>query len=412
MSIHHLNVLVVEDDTFQRQMIINMLRLLGITSISEAGNGRQALEAIHGENSKPVNIAFCDLNMPEMDGMEFMRHLEERHNNVAIVILSAQDKKLLSAVGRMAKMYGIKLLGTVEKPIALAHLKELLSKYDACAINPYVPDITARHFTLDEVLQGVHANQIFPFFQPKMDVKTGRIIGAEALARWVHPEYGVVGPNDFIPILEEQKKIYDLTFQMLEKSALACHTFLEITPGLTISVNLSLALLDDPGLADKIAQLVKNAGTDPKHFVLEITESAAMTDVALALENLTRLCMYGFALSIDDYGTGYSSMQQLTRIPFSELKIDQSFVKDFTDNEALRIVVESSIDMAHKLRIKSTAEGVETIYEWNTLKSMGCDIAQGFFIAKPMDKIQFQQFLETHNPKPSVPSSAAAQMRA
>ncbi|WP_297463451.1 EAL domain-containing protein, partial [Ferrovum sp.] len=133
---------------------------------------------------------------------------------------------------------------------------------------------------------------------------------------------------------------------------------------------------------------------DTRYIVLEITESAAMTDAAHALENLARLCMKGFILSIDDYGTGYSSMQQLTRIPFGELKIDQSFVKDFSANQTLRIAVESSIDMAHKLKIKCVAEGVETQQDWDMLKNMGCDTAQGYFIAKPMDLAAFIEFCE------------------
>ncbi len=133
-------------------------------------------------------------------------------------------------------------------------------------------------------------------------------------------------------------------------------------------------------------------GGDPHHIVLETTESAAMTDVAPALENLARLRMHGFVLSIDDYGTGYASMQQITRIAFSELKIDQSFVKDFASNQALRVIVESSIEMAHKLRVKSVAEGVETQQDWDTLKGMGCDIAQGYFIASPMYLSAFVEF--------------------
>ena len=166
---------------------------------------------------------------------------------------------------------------------------------------------------------------------------------------------------------------------------------------LTVSVNLSLVSLGDTALADKITQVVQSTGLDSRYVILEITETAAMTDVAHALENLARLCMNGFGLSIDDYGTGYSSMQQLTRIPFSELKIDQSFVHDFADNEALRIVVESSINMAHKLKVKSVAEGVETQQEWDMLNCMGCDTAQGYFIAKPMDVKTLQEFMKSYN---------------
>uniref|UniRef100_UPI00261E902C EAL domain-containing protein n=1 Tax=Ferrovum sp. TaxID=2609467 RepID=UPI00261E902C len=175
-------------------------------------------------------------------------------------------------------------------------------------------------------------------------------------------------------------------------SVAACRTLQDKGHSLVISVNLSLTSLTDITLADRVTQLVLDAGVDPHAIVLEVTESAAMTDVAHALENLARLRMHGFGLSIDDFGTGYASMQQLMRIAFSELKIDQSFVKDIAHNEALRIVVESSISLARKLRVKSVAEGVETRQDWDTLKSLDCDIAQGYFIAKPMNLDAFMDY--------------------
>lgn len=408
MNVDHLHVLIIEDDDFQRQLVASMLRSLGATSISESGNGKEALDIIRGAGSRPVDVALCDLKMPGMDGMEFLRHLGQEGHKVAIVITSALDSKLLSSVGRMARMHGIKLLGTIEKPIMLERLREVLRMHNQAETKWQQPN-AAKCFTLDEILQGIRANQFEPFFQPKVDFKTGRLVGAEALARWIHPEHGVIGPGAFIPQLEQNGDIDDLTFLMLEKTASACRLFLKKGRPLTFSVNLSLVSLGNLELAEKITQVIRKAEIDAEYIVLEITESAAMTDIAHALENLARLCMNGFALSIDDYGTGYSSMQQLTRIAFSELKIDQSFVKDFADNAALRIVVESSIDMAHQLAIKSVAEGVETQQDWDTLKSMGCDTAQGYFIAKPMDITAFQDFIESYRYKPGAGSPPSRQ---
>lgn len=408
MKLSELNLLVVEDDDFQRKAIINMLRSLGVKLISSAGNGKEALEIIRGLNSNTVNVAICDLKMPEMDGMEFLRHLGHENHNIAIIISSALDGKLLASVAGMARMFGIKLLGAIEKPIMLTTLNELLLKYDNSE-HKQPQQNTGKSFTLEKILHGVNANQFEPFFQPKVDLKSGRLVGAEALARWVHPEHGVIGPYAFIPLLEQSGNIDGLTFLMLEKSAAACRSFHDRGHILTISVNLSLLSLDDPTLADKITQVVRKAGIEPQYIVLEITESSAMTDAANALENLARLCMNGFALSIDDYGTGYSSLQQLTRIAFSELKIDQSFVKSFADNKALRIVVESSIDMAHKLHVKSVAEGVETQQDWDALRSVGCDTVQGYFIAKPMNVTAFYHFMESYSYKATTLSPPSIQ---
>lgn len=391
MNITDMNVMILEDDAFQRDVLVGMLSSLGVASVFSAGNGKQALDIILGPNSASIDVVLCDLNMPEMDGMEFLRHLGAGCQNISVVLISALDSKLLASVGRMTQLYGIQLLGVIEKPVLPENLRgHLLKRRSTTRKATQAP---AKCFTLDEIQRAIDADQFEPFFQPKVDMKTGRLTGAEALARWIHPDHGVIAPYAFISVLEQTGNIDDLTFRMLRKSVAALRTFHERGYFLTVSVNLSLVSLDDTTLADKITQTVREQNVDPKFIVLEITESAAMTNVAPALENLARLCMNGFALSIDDYGTGSSNIQQLTRIPFSELKIDQSFVKDFLDHKPLRIVVESSIDMAHKLLVKSVAEGVETQRDWDGLKAVGCDTAQGYFIARPMDVMAFQKFV-------------------
>jgi EAL domain-containing protein (putative c-di-GMP-specific phosphodiesterase class I) len=392
MKASTLNFLVVEDDDFQRQTLAGMLRSLGASRILEAADGKQALEILRGPEVKPVDVVLCDLSMPEMDGMEFLRHLGGEHPDTSIIIVSALDGALITSVEKMTLAYGLRLLGAVEKPITLARLDGLISQHGTA--QPKAKRVTGGgpSFSLEDILQGVHGKQFEPYFQPKVEITTGRITGAEALARWIHPVHGVVAPYAFINPLEQAGKIDELTFIMLGKSATACSLLHEKGHAITVSVNLSLSSLADTTLADRITRMVRNAGIGPEQIVLEITESAAMTEVAPALENLARLRMHGFGLSIDDYGTGYSSMQQLTRIAFSELKIDQSFVKDFAAKQSLRIVVESSIEMAHKLGVKSVAEGVETQQDFDMLKNMGCDTAQGYFIAKPMNLDSFLGF--------------------
>ncbi len=399
MNASSLNVLIVEDDEFQRNIASRIFQSMGVASVSLAGNGKEALNIIH--DAQTIHVALCDLNMPEMDGMEFLRHLGEGGHKISVILTSALDGKLLSSVARMAKLYGIKLLGTVGKPMQLSSLEALLAKYDASS--PAEKNLEDRKFSLNEILQAVEHDQFEPFFQAKVDLKTGRLVGAEALARWIHPEHGVIGPNTFIPLLEEARNIDRLTFQILEKTATACRILHEQGRIFSISVNLSLTSLDDTSLADQITELVRKSGVEPQYLILEITESAAMTQVANALENLARLCMNGFSLSIDDYGTGSSNLQQLTRIPFSELKIDRSFVKDFTENAALMVVVKSSIDMAHKLNVKCVAEGVETRHDYEALKGAGCDMAQGYYISKPMDIQAFSEFAANY--RPELPST-------
>lgn len=396
MDGNKLSVLVVEDDNFQRQMIVRMLHSLNVQLVNDANNGKDALEIIRKQSENPIDIVICDLNMPEMDGLEFLRHLGVEHHNISIIIISSLGSKLVLSAGKMTKMYGVKLLGAIEKPIQPAQLRELFSKYVRSEKKWHAP-AESPSFTLNDITQGVRAKQFESFLQPKVDLQTNQVTGAEALARWIHPELGIIGPYAFIPLLEQNNQIDELTFLILEKAAAACRSLHDADCKIAVSVNLSLVSLSDITLADKIAKLVRTAGIDPQYITLEITETAAMTDAAHVLENLARLCMNGFILSIDDYGTGYSSLQQLTRIAFSELKIDQSFIQDSANNEATRIVVKSSIDMARELNVKSVAEGVETQEDWDMLKNMGCNMAQGYFIAKPMNLDSFAGYFAKNN---------------
>jgi EAL domain-containing protein (putative c-di-GMP-specific phosphodiesterase class I) len=181
---------------------------------------------------------------------------------------------------------------------------------------------------------------------------------------------------------------------MVARSARQIRLWAEGTPPLnvTISVNLSAKSLASPDVADQITRIVRDEGANPSNIVLEVTESAAVSNVGGTLETLARLRIRGFRLSIDDYGTGYSSMQQLARIAFTELKVDQSFVLSALDVGASRVILESSLDMARKLGVRSVAEGVETRGHWDLLLAPGCDIAQGYFIARPMDAAAFKQW--------------------
>lgn len=396
MNVNEINFLIVEDDDFQRHIMKNMLLQLGAKLIWDVNNGKFALDKMRNQQDGIIDLIICDLNMPEMDGLEFLRHLGKEHHNVSIILLSAFGNNLLASAGKIAKLHGIKLLGTIDKPIMSAQLENLISKYSPN--NKFLEPIKTQTFSIEEILNGIREKQFEPFFQPKVNFQTGQIIGAEALARWLHPKFGIIQPYSFISLLESSRNIDELTYLILEKSAEAFHTFKKMNDKFTLSVNLSSDSLDNTKFAESVTKIVRNAGLNTQNFILEITESVAMTDVANALENLARLCMYGFELSIDDYGTGFSSMQQLTRVSFSELKIDQSFVKDFTENRDLRIMVRSSIDMAHKLNIKCVAEGVETLEEWELLKSMNCDVAQGYFIARPLRFENFIDFFRLHLP--------------
>ena len=391
MAISELRFLVAEDHEFQRRIVVALLAQLGAQTIHEASDGRVAL-AIVQDPARPIDIVISDLEMPGMDGMEFIRHLGESGAKVSLVIASALERKLIASIATMTEAYGIKLLGIVEKPLTADKLLALLQRHDASAAPAARSAKASLSFTLDEIVEGLRNDEFEPFFQPKVDVATQKVKGAEALARWRHPQHGIVAPFAFIPLLEQHRLIDDLTAVMLRRSAAMCSRWRAGGMDMTVSVNLSLVSLSDVRLADRITKIVREQDLDPHHMVLEVTESAATTDLAKVLENLARLRVKGFGLSIDDYGTGYSSMQQLSRIAFTELKIDQAFVANATREESARVILGSSLDMARKLNISAVAEGVETRADWDLLVQLGCEQAQGYLIAKPMDVIAFQDW--------------------
>ncbi len=393
MSMHKLKFLVVEDHDFQRNVLGRLLQAMGAADVQFAADGHAAL-AVLQDAARPVDIVICDLRMPGMDGMEFIRHVAaDEGRQVSLILLSAVDKKLLASIATMTRAYGARLLGAAEKPLTAEKLLDLLRHYE-----PPEPGVQSLHpqqqrqqrFSLDEMAQGLARGEFEAFMQPKVELSSGQVRGAEALARWRHPEHGIVGPAAFVPAMEQGALIDELTWAMLAQSADWLVQWQAAGLELTVSVNLSLLSLDGTSLCDRVAELVQRHHADPAHVVLEITESAAATDTARALENLARLRMLGFGLSIDDYGTGYSSMQQLSRIAFTELKIDRAFVAESLSDEATRVILASSLDMARKLHIHAVAEGVESPADWALLRQLGCDMAQGYLIGRPMEAARFQ----------------------
>ena len=394
MTFPSLRFLVAEDHEFQRQVIVGMLKRLGVQAIHEAADGRAALDVIE-DPARPVDVVVSDLEMPGMDGMAFIRHLGQAGAGVSLILASALERKLLASIATMTEAYGIRLLGVIEKPLTPERLRELVERHaGASAPRAGRPTQPGPSFTLAQITEGLRKEEFEPFFQPKVEVATQRLKGVEALARWRHPVHGLVAPFAFVPLLEQNMLIDELTWLMLRRSAALCRRWREGGLDMSVSVNLSLSSLGDVQLADRVTEIVRGEGLSPNHMMLEITESAATTELAKALENLARLRVRGFGLSIDDYGTGYSSMQQLSRIAFTELKIDRAFIANASRDESSRVILASSIDIAHKLNIVAVAEGVETRADWDVLAELGCEQAQGYLIARPMDAAAFEDWAQ------------------
>jgi EAL domain-containing protein (putative c-di-GMP-specific phosphodiesterase class I)/CheY-like chemotaxis protein len=389
VGLSELKFLAVEDHEFQRGMLLKMLARLGATQVSTAADGYAALEIVMSPGAA-IDIIISDLDMPGMDGLEFMRHVGQAHIPVSIILASAMESVLLDSVETMTRAYGVKILGVIQKPITPEKLAALIKLHLPAQANPNLTQTDALSFTIEEIVQGIRNDEFEPFFQPKVELASGRIKGAEALARWRHPQKGIVAPYAFVGPLEDHSLIDKLTWLILSKSVdFCCEWRTESGLDVSVSVNVSGKSLADVNFADRVTELVKRRNLDCRNIILEVTESAATTDIGHSLETLSRLRMKGFGLSIDDYGTGYSSLQQLARIAFTEIKLDQSFIKNAATQQAARIILESTIDMAKKLGIVTVAEGIETEQDWDLLLELGCDLAQGHLIAKPIEASEF-----------------------
>ncbi len=394
-----LEVLVVDDDSYQRLVIGKMLSAIGVPTVHAAESAQRAL-VMMGTPDIRVDALICDLDMPEMDGMEFLRRVAEKGFECSVIILSGKDANILRSVELMAKEYRLTVLGSLAKPATIGTLRTLLEQHWT---RPKVRERSALPaLSVDVIRTGLDAGQFEPFFQPKVDLQTERVCGAEALARWRHPEHGILPSSVFIAPIEESGQMDELTWTILDKSAAWCGRWCNDGLDIAVSVNLSLSSLHDTRLSNRLLDIVDKYGIKAANLLFEVTETIAMTDVARCLETFSRLRMKGFGLSIDDFGTGFSSLQQLSRIPFTELKIDQSFVTGASTQPSLRSVIESSVQLAKKLGLKTVGEGVETREDWLCLKQAGCEIAQGYFVAKPMEGGLFLPWVKEWQSKLSV----------
>ncbi len=236
----------------------------------------------------------------------------------------------------------------------------------------------------NDLRHAIENDELEVHFQPKIQLSDGLACGAETLARWSHPSRGFVPPDTFIPIAERTGLIAPLTFWSLNAALMQCSACRRKWDWLSVAVNLSPCVLHDPDVVELVTRAMRIWGTDPGHLTLEITEGAMMADPVRSMETLQQLHDLGVVISIDDFGTGYSSLAYLKKLPVRELKIDKSFVRNMADDEDDAKIVQSIIDLAHNFELQVIAEGVENQATLERLTDMGCDYAQGFYIAKPM----------------------------
>lgn len=378
-------VLIIDDEPRVREFFCDAAEEAGFDAY-QAGN-KSEFAAIY-DRAEPTAI-LLDLTMPDTDGIEFLKELSERKCTAPIILASGKDERVLATAERLGRMFGLNMRGVLQKPVTVPALEAALEplKEDSVA-EPWSPSPGALN-------DAVEANQITAFFQPKVDLqKQGfPIVGSEALIRWRHPAHGLIAPDEFLPMAEEEGLINLLTDVVLKHVVAQLQRWRDMGVALPVSVNLSPRQLTDLTLPDRIADLLADAGLDSSLLIVEVTENAAMADIKAATEILTRLRLKDIAVSLDDFGAGYSSLVEIYRLPLSELKIDRSLVVDLADDEGARVVLKAIAALARELGLSVCVEGVETASCAEFLQSIGCDKGQGFHFAKPLPAEDYSALL-------------------
>lgn len=377
----HRKILIVDDDDFQLQLLSRQLALLGLHDVHSFPSGKEALTLL---KEQPVSdqLIFLDLNMPGMDGVEFMRHLAGISYAGALVLVSGEDERILETTERLARGYRLHVLGHLKKPVQSANIKPLLELW--CKVAPENSRKATRHYDVEEVRRAIAGGELVNYYQPKVEMASGVLSGVEALVRWRHPDDGMVFPDAFIGIAEENGLIDDLTRVVLVAALEQSRRWSAEGLMLRVAVNISMQNLTRLDFADFVLDQVLRSGVAAESLILEVTESHLMTNVLASLDILTRLRLKRISLSIDDFGTGHSSLAKLREIPFDELKIDQNFVHGASEDNTRSAIFSGSLAIARQLGMKAVAEGVEDRADWDFLSKQDCDLAQGYFIGRPM----------------------------
>jgi EAL domain-containing protein (putative c-di-GMP-specific phosphodiesterase class I) len=373
-------LLVIDDDGGFRNYVRRIAEDSGFDT-TVTGDVKAFREQIR--TSAPTVIVM-DLNMPNADGIELMRELATVKSTAKILLVSGVDTKVLDAARRFGTERGLTIAGALQKPIRAALLRDTL----ACLRELDKPLLASG------LAHAIRNDDLILEYQPRLDCSKSIITGVEALVRWHHPTRGILPPDQFISLAEQSGLCHDLAEWVATVAAKQGAAWRKEGMPLDMAINVSARNLERIDLPDMLVGCCEQAGFPPEGLTIEVTESAAMSTSPQTIDVLTRLRLKGFRLSLDDFGTGYSCLSQLQRLPFSEIKVDKSFVMQMQRDPDSRVIVEMVIALGQKLRHAVVAEGVETPENLADLRTMGADAVQGYFVSPPVSADRIADILK------------------
>jgi len=385
-------ILVIDDENDVGEFISTAAQALGL-QCTVTTDAKAFLDALTPDKT----LIMLDLMMPKMDGVELLRLLGKLKCKTGIVLMSGVGKRTLESAGQVAQALGLSIVGHLQKPFRLTELEEVLERHAEPEATSDVKQTPKIVIEKEELQRAIERVEFVLYYQPQIEITTGRVIGVEALVRWQHPERGLIFPDNFIGRMEELGLIDELGWFVMDRGMSEVAQFANgdgIAP--MLSLNASVYSLHDLKFPDLLVSLAEKHGISPRGVTIEITESGLIKELSSTLDILTRLRMKQVQLSIDDFGTGYAMMQQLKNIPATELKIDKSFVQDMQVNESDRIMVLKTIELGHELGLQVIAEGVETQEQLDFLRLKGCDHAQGYLFSRPIPPKEMVNWLASY----------------
>lgn len=384
-----LSVLIIDDDSFAINHAEHQLNKIGLQKVQSATSVIDALEVM-SRSPKPFDVLMCDINMPDTDGLELIRLLSSNYRSEGLVIYSS-EKILIKPVRNLIASYNMNFLGHLEKPFRKSELIKILKTQ----LHTPAPKSNSNQESLTdkEVREGIKLDALEVVYQPQVCTLEQRIIGVEALARFRRRSGSLVGPAQFIPQIERMGLEYPFTINIFEKAVTQLAVWMAKGIDIKMAVNFSMTAIENLELPEKLADICSNHGISTDLIVVEVTETEITKNPQVALEVLGRMSLQGFTLSIDDFGTGYSSLEKLQMLPFSELKLDRSYVSNACQEDVSMAIMKSIIELAKQLNMRTVAEGVETTRDVTLSREIGVDYIQGYHIAKPMPAEDLSQWI-------------------
>lgn len=379
-----LHVLIVDDDPMMIELLSMLLHDCGVGRIETANDGQAALGLLSAD---AADLLICDLNMPGMDGVQLLSQISGLERHPAIILLSGEDQRILDSSRQFAEAKRLTVLGVLRKPVALEPMLALLVRFRPD--NPRTAnaeDVERVAAPSDAHLRaGLDCEAVRLVYQPKIDLRTGNLTGVEGLLRWLDPESGIAFPaSEVVSAAERHGMIDELTFAVFALAAKDRRHAATLGLSINFAINLSLENLKDAGIVDRMLAIVTRESGDPSDFTLEVTETHLVDDLARVLEPLLRLRLQGFKIALDDFGTGASTMQMLSQLPSTELKIDRSFVAAAPLSVRGRTFLQSAVELGRQMGQSIVAEGVETGEELALALELGCHVGQGHLFARPL----------------------------